>query len=349
MSIFAPGARVVIRDEEWLVRRVDSSSDGGYLLSCDGISDLVRGRAVQFLTKLEEDILVLDPAETELALDTSSHFNSTFLYIEALRCRSIPNDRGIHLGHRGVMNLVPYQLDPTLQALNQPRQRILMADAVGLGKTLEAGILTTELIQRGRGQRILVITLKSMLTQFQKEFWSRFSIPLVRLDSLGLQRVRNTIPSNHNPFNYYDRTIISIDTLKNNLEYRNYLENAWWDIIIIDECHNVAARANEDGLSRRARLARMLSGRSDFQERIKGDLRILEILQKKDEQANKNLGDPEFFLNVFDPEKEAGKVTSLMASGITPEQFEATLVSHLTILVLWMAAAQIYTLQTKII
>jgi hypothetical protein len=85
----------------------------------------------------------------------------------------------------------------------------------------------------------------------------------VRLDSVGLQRVRNSIPSNHNPFNYYDRTIISIDTLKNNLEYRNYLENAWWDIIIIDECHNVAARGNEDGLSRRARLARLLSGRSD--------------------------------------------------------------------------------------
>ena len=263
MLPYAPGARVVIRDEEWLVRRVDPSSDGGHLLACDGISELVRGRSAQFLTELEDEIKVLDPAKTELVADTSSHFNSTFLYLEAQLRRSTPNDDQIHLGHRGVMNLVPYQLDPALQALKQPRQRILIADAVGLGKTLEAGILASELIQRGRGQRILVITLKSMLTQFQKEFWSRFSIPLVRLDSVGLQRVRNSIPSNHNPFNFYDRTIISIDTLKNNLEYRNYLENAWWDIIIIDECHNVAARGNEDGLSRRARLARMLSGRSD--------------------------------------------------------------------------------------
>ena len=263
MLPYAPGARVLIRDEEWLVRRVDPSSDGGHLLNCDGVSELVRGRSAQFLTQLEDEIVVLDPAKTELVPDTSSHFNSTFLYLEAQLRRSTPNDEHVHLGHRGVMNLVPYQLDPALQALKQPRQRILIADAVGLGKTLEAGILTTELIQRGRGQRILVITLKSMLTQFQKEFWSRFSIPLVRLDSVGLQRVRNRIPSNHNPFNYYDRTIISIDTLKNNLEYRNYLENAWWDIIIIDECHNVAARGNEDGLSRRARLARMLASRSD--------------------------------------------------------------------------------------
>lgn len=263
MLPYAPGARVVIRDEEWLVRRVDPSSDGGHLLCCDGVSELVRGRSAQFLTVLEDKIIVLDPAKTELVADTSSHFNSTFLYLEAQLRRSTPNDDHIHLGHRAVMNLVSYQLDPALQALKQPRQRILIADAVGLGKTLEAGILTSELIQRGRGQRILVITLKSMLTQFQKEFWSRFTIPLVRLDSVGLQRVRNSIPSNHNPFNYYDRTIISIDTLKNNLEYRNYLENAWWDIIIIDECHNVAARGNEDGMSRRARLARMLSGRSD--------------------------------------------------------------------------------------
>jgi superfamily II DNA or RNA helicase len=263
MLAFAPGARAVIRDEEWLIRRADPSVDGGWLLTCDGISELVRGQSSLFLTALEDAIEVLDPADTRLVPDSSPTYNATLLYLESQRRRTVPNDERIHLGHRGVMNLVPYQLDPALQALRQPRARILIADAVGLGKTLEAGVLATELIQRGRGKRILVVTQKAMLTQFQKEWWSRFSIPLVRLDSVGLARVRNRIPANHNPFNHFDRSIISIDTLKSNLEYRNYLENAWWDIIVIDECHNVAARAGESGVSRRARLARQLATRSD--------------------------------------------------------------------------------------
>ena len=263
MLHFAPGARAVIRDEEWLIRRADPSTDGGWLLTCDGISELVRSQSALFLTHLEDAIEVLDPATTLLVPDTSPTYNATLLYLESQRRRTVPNDERIHMGHRGVMNLVPYQLDPALQALRQPRARILIADAVGLGKTLEAGVLATELIQRGRGKRILVVTQKAMLTQFQKEWWSRFSIPLVRLDSVGLARVRNRIPANHNPFNHFDRSIISIDTLKSNLEYRNYLENAWWDIIVIDECHNVAARAGESGVSRRARLARLLATRSD--------------------------------------------------------------------------------------
>lgn len=81
--------------------------------------------------------------------------------------------------------------------------------------------------------------------------------------SVGLARVRDRSPANHTPFNYYDKTIISMDTLKNNLEYRNYLEKAYWDIIVIDECHNVAMRANDQESSLRARLAGLLPRRSD--------------------------------------------------------------------------------------
>lgn len=118
-SVAAPGARVLVRDEEWLVRRVDPSSDGGELLVCDGVSDLVRGRTVHFLTRLEEGVEILDPAQTRLMPDDSSHFNASLLYLEAVLRRNLPNDERIRLGHRAVMNLVPYQLDPALQALRR--------------------------------------------------------------------------------------------------------------------------------------------------------------------------------------------------------------------------------------
>ena len=168
----------------------DNADDGGYILTVDGLSELVNGKSAQFLTELEKNSLrVLDPAETRLEQDLSPGFEKSRLFIETQLRQITPADEKIHLGHHAAMDLVPYQLDPALQALKQPRQRILIADAVGLGKTLEAGILVTELMRRGRGKRILVLTLKSMMTQFQKEFWNRFTIPLTRLDSAGLQRV----------------------------------------------------------------------------------------------------------------------------------------------------------------
>ena len=259
-AVPAPGLRVEIRDAEWRVKRVDASSDGGHLLTCEGLSEMVRGREALFLTRLEDTIRVLDPAQTTLVEDPTSNYRASLLYLDTLLRKSPPTDERIHVAQGAAMDHLPFQLDPAIQALKQPRQRILIADSVGLGKTLEAGILVSELIARGRGKRILVLAVKSMLGQFQQEFWNRFTIPLVRLDSAGLQRVRNRIPANHNPFHYFDRAIISIDTLKQDLEYRHYIEKAYWDIIVIDEAHNVAERNSG---SQRAKLAKLLATRSD--------------------------------------------------------------------------------------
>lgn len=261
LEMIAPGARILVRDAEWLIRRVDRTSTGGQALSVVGVSELVRDKEAVFLTEIDTSVEILDPAETKPVQDPSPSYKASMLYIESLLRQSPPTDDNLYLGHRAAMDMVPFQLDPAIEALKQPRQRILIADAVGLGKTLECGILLSELIRRGKGKRILVVAVKSMLTQFQKEMWSRFTIPLTRLDSVGIQRIRTRIPTNHNPFYYYDKSIISIDTLKQDAEYRTYLENAYWDIIVIDEAQNVAERGAAASL--RSRLAKLLAGRSD--------------------------------------------------------------------------------------
>jgi SNF2 family DNA or RNA helicase len=250
-----------MRDAEWIVKRVDRTSTGGLSLLVMGVSEIVRGREARFLTEIDKSINVLDPADTALVPDSSAQYRDTRLYLESLLRQSPPTEENLYIGHKAGIDVLPYQLDPAIQALEQPRQRILMADATGLGKTIEVGVLLSELIRRGKGKRILAVTTKSMMTQFQKELWSRFTIPLVRLDSIGIQRIRNHIPTNANPFQYYDRAIVSIDTLKQDSEYRVYLENCYWDIIVIDEAQNVAERGTQTSM--RSKLAKLLSGRSD--------------------------------------------------------------------------------------
>ncbi len=249
-----------MRDAEWLVRRVDRTSTGDDAYTVVGISEIVRDKEAVFLRKIERPE-VLDPASTAIVIDRSAGYSSSLLAIESLLRQTPPTDDNLYIGHLGAMDPVLYQRDPAIQALDQTRQRILIADAVGLGKTMECGVLLTELIRRGRGKRILVLAIKSMLTQFQKELWSRFTIPLTRLDSVGLRGIRHNIPTNHNPFYYYDRAIISIDTLKRDAEYRTYLENAYWDVIVVDEAQNVAERGTS--LSLRSKLANLLAERSD--------------------------------------------------------------------------------------
>ncbi len=256
---YAPGMRVLIRGEEWRITKVETNDIGNKTLHCHGISPLVKERDAIFLVDLEK-ITIVDPEKIRFVLDDSNSYMKSRLYIESRLRQKIPTDSAIHMGDQAVMDPMPYQLEPAQMALRRPRQRILIADSVGLGKTLEAGILMAELMARGKGKRILVVTVKSMMAQFQKEMWDRFTIPLVRLDSQKIQRIRSSLPANYNPFFYYDKTIVSIDTLKKDVEYRVHLENAYWDIIVIDEAQNVADRQNQ---AQRARLAKLLAERSD--------------------------------------------------------------------------------------
>ncbi len=258
-----PGMRVLCRNAEWLVTRVDASdfTNTHFAVHCVGADDLVRGHAAIFLTQLDT-IEPVDPRRTTLVADTSSGYRLAKLFLEA-QLRQMPATGVVpDLVGMGVFQPMPFQVQTVEWALHQLRPRLLLADAVGLGKTIQVGMILAELMRRGRADRILVLAKKSMLAQFQSELWNRFGIPLVRLDSTGIARLRLRIPANKNPFEVYHRVIISIDTLKNVGSYRHFLEKTRWDCVVIDEAHNVAgASVPERHLS--YRLARLLSRRTD--------------------------------------------------------------------------------------
>jgi SNF2 family DNA or RNA helicase len=83
--------------------------------------------------------------------------------------------------------------------------------------------------------------------------WTRFTLPFVRLDSAGIQRVRQKLPATRNPFTYFKRVLISIDTLKSD-RYHASLRKQRWDAVVLDESHNLSNSATQNN-----RLARLLS------------------------------------------------------------------------------------------
>lgn len=250
---------VVVRDEEWLVTQVEPRTDG-YFVHVVGLSELVRDTEAIFSTAID-DVVVADPAETTVVADGSPKYRESRLWLEAmLRKTPVPiADQALTTAHRALADPLPYQFAAVRKALDPDnlRPRILLADAVGLGKTLEIGMILSELARRGRGERILVVTPKHVLEQMQFELWTRFALPFVRLDSTGIQRIRQKLPANRNPFAYFKRVIISIDTLKSD-KYVAHLRKHRWDAVVIDESHNVTNSSTQN-----FRLATMLSRQTD--------------------------------------------------------------------------------------
>ncbi|SDD20545.1 Type III restriction enzyme, res subunit [Sanguibacter gelidistatuariae] len=254
-STIAPGSVVVVRDEEWLVRSTEETSDG-LLVTAQGLGELVRDTEATFYAALDK-IVPLDPAAGVVIADSSPQHRTARLWLEStIRKTAVPlGDQSLTVSARALADPLSYQQSAVRKALDPAnlRPRILLADAVGLGKTLEIGMILAELVRRGRGDRILIVTPRHVLEQMQHEMWSRFALPFVRLDSAGIQRVRQKLPSTRNPFTFYRRVIISIDTLKSD-RYLAHLSKQRWDAVVIDESHNLS---NASTLNNR--LARVLA------------------------------------------------------------------------------------------
>ena len=132
-----------------------------------------------------------------------------------------------------------YQLVPVMMALEMPRVRLMIADDVGLGKTIEAGLIAVELLARKRAQRVLVVTPANLRVQWQQAFKYFFHLAFTVLSSVTQRKLGQSLPPGANPWAYFPFVITSLDYAKTDA-VRNLVLGQRWDLVIVDEAHSAA-------------------------------------------------------------------------------------------------------------
>ena len=148
----------------------------------------------------------------------------------------------------GAVQVENYQLQPLLQALRMPRVNLLIADDVGLGKTIEAGLILTELLLRRRIRRLLVLTPASLRAQWRDELLGKFALQFEVVDRAATERLRRQLGMDANPWRSFNRIVASYHYLRQPDVREQFLaacrgpEDAAqlpWDLLIVDECHHL--------------------------------------------------------------------------------------------------------------
>lgn len=155
----------------------------------------------------------------------------------------------------GAVQVDDFQLVPLLKALRMPRVSLLLADDVGLGKTIEAGLILTELLLRRRVQRVLILTPASLRMQWRDEMWDKFSLPFDLVDRDETHALRRRLGMDANPWRSHSRIIASYHYLRQPDVLDEFLAacrtpegspHLPWDLLIVDECHNLMPSAFGD-------------------------------------------------------------------------------------------------------
>ena len=248
-TILKPGQIAHVRQRRYLVENVipPPAADEATLVHLSCLDDDAQGEPLSVLWEHELDACVLEDDGWSLVAEKG--FDDPALFAAYLRtlswnCVTATDPNLFQAPFRAGIRIDAYQLEPLRKALRLPRVNLFIADDVGLGKTIEAGLIARELLLRRRIDRIVVACPPSMLEQWRDEMETRFGLIFQILDRSYVTRMRRERGFSVNPWTTHSRFLVSHRLLIDEAYasgLRDWLgEFAPQSLLILDEAHNAA-------------------------------------------------------------------------------------------------------------
>lgn len=247
--LLKPGTLIRARGREWIILP-DSSS--GLLLArpVGGLDEEIAG----ILPEIEHVESASFPMPTR---DNIGDFGSGYLLREAARLSTRAAAGPFRSFARIAVEPRPYQLVPLMMALRLPIVRLLIADDVGIGKTIEAGLIARELLDRSEIKRLAVLCPPHLAEQWQKELSGKFHIEAELVLSNTITRLERDLPVGVSVFDRYQFTIVSTDFIKGKQRAEDFALKCP-EFVIVDEAHGCTL-AGGVGRQRRFELVRKIA------------------------------------------------------------------------------------------
>jgi superfamily II DNA or RNA helicase len=262
MTAPQPGQLVRVRDRSWVVADVrrgalptdplsGHTNGAQHLVTLAAIDDDGAGEEARLVWELEPGARIVEqgalPRFDPHQLDDPRRLDA---FLDAVRWGALTSadPRTLQAPFRAGIAIEDFQLDPVVRALRMPRTSLLIADDVGLGKTIEAGLVIQELALRHRARSVLVVCPASLQLKWQEEMREKFGLEFRIVDRALLADLRRRRGLHVNPWTHFPRLIVSIDWLKGDRPMellREVLPTVptlprRFDLLVVDEAHNVA-------------------------------------------------------------------------------------------------------------
>lgn len=229
-NLYPPGTLVRARRRDWVVQS-GSTSDWLRLRPMGGAEDEV----TELAPALEMDPVTLAQFPEPDPQRVGPFFSAELLY-NALRFQ-LRNGAGPFRSF-GSIAVEPrsYQLVPLLMAMRREVVRLLIADDVGIGKTIEAGLIVRELLDRGEINRFAVLCPPHLVEQWVAELESRFNLKAAALTGATAARLERLVPHGKSMSDVYPHLVVSLDYIKSE-RHRDYFHSMNFEMIVVDEAH----------------------------------------------------------------------------------------------------------------